>query len=68
MWRKWLCKFFKPQTLTNMSKQKDQIEVHGTKDGKLYIKPSDLFERENVQQLIQKIVNSPVIKRQSTKG
>ena len=45
-----------------MSKKPNKIEVYGTKDGKLYIKPSNLFEQKNVQLLIEKIKNSGVAK------
>lgn len=32
-----------------------KIKVHGTKEGDLYIKPSDLFAQKKVQELIAKI-------------
>lgn len=45
-----------------MSKKKrDSIKVYGTKSGKLYIKPEDLFALERVKVLVHKIANSPSI-------
>ena len=45
-----------------MSKKSGRIEVYGTKEGKLYIKPEDLFSQRSVQILIEKVVNSQVLK------
>lgn len=49
-------------TKRNMSEKTDRIEVHGTKEGKLYIKPEDLFKQKSVRNLIEKIVSSQVLK------
>jgi hypothetical protein len=43
-----------------MSKDEKYI-VKGTKEGKLYIEPTDLFALESVQQLISRVVRSKVL-------
>jgi len=62
MWRKWFNETFKPLNKRYMSKEKDHIELFATEDGKLYIKPSDLFERKNVQKIIEKMASSPILR------
>jgi hypothetical protein len=45
-----------------MSKDSEKIEVHGTEDGKLYIKVDDLFKQSKIQNLITKIAASSSVK------
>lgn len=44
-----------------MTKEKTNIKLFATDDGKLYIKPSDLFARKDVQQIIERMANSAVL-------
>jgi hypothetical protein len=46
-----------------MSKKSDKITVYGTKEGKLFIKPSELFARPEVQKLIEKINNAQLLQK-----
>ncbi|MCX8490501.1 MAG: hypothetical protein ORN54_05490 [Cyclobacteriaceae bacterium] len=38
-----------------------KIEVKSTKEGKLYIDPSELFALDSVQELIRKVVQSKAL-------
>lgn len=56
-----------------MNKEKNHIRVFATEDGKMYIKPSDLFAQEHVQQIIERMSNSAIlvpkkVKRDRNKG
>lgn len=39
------------------------MKVYGTKEGKLYIKPIDLFSQPKVQALINRVANSEIVKK-----
>lgn len=45
-----------------MSKNSEKMIVYGTKDGKLYIKPFELFSRPKVQNLIERVAASESVK------
>jgi biopolymer transport protein ExbD len=60
MWRKWL-NIFKPKNAMS-SDPSNPIHVHATKDGKLYINVTELFQQRNVQELIEKMANSKALK------
>ena len=51
-----------------MDKKTDHIQVYGTKEGKLFIKPSELFSQERVKLLIDKIANSSSLKEKAKKA
>lgn len=40
----------------------EKIQVHGTKDGKLYIKPVDLFSQKKIQAFINRVSSSDAVK------
>jgi hypothetical protein len=60
VWRQWLNRIFNPES-RHMSKTKS-THVHATKEGGLYVKPSELFTAPKVQDLIKKMLNSEVLK------
>ena len=60
--RQWLKEILTP-TSENMSKQKStQVHVHATKEGPLYVKPGELFTAPKVQSVINKMLNSEILK------
>jgi hypothetical protein len=63
MLKRWLSSFLKTLISTPMSKKTNQITVYGTKEGKLFIKPSELFARPEVQKLIEKINNAQLLQK-----
>jgi hypothetical protein len=44
-----------------MPQKPTKIEVKGTKEGKLYIEASELFDLASVQELIRKVVKSKAL-------
>jgi hypothetical protein len=45
----------------HMPQKQAKIIVKSTKEGKLYIEPSDLFALDSVQELIKRVVQSKVL-------
>ena len=46
-----------------MSKKSSKIVVRGTKEGKLYINPDELFSLQSVQDLLHKVSKSKALKK-----
>jgi|GEM_PF-5734318 len=67
MWRNWLRKILYPQSDVMSKTKPNQIHVHATKEGALYVKPSELFSAPKVQNIIKRMLNSDVLK-ESTKA
>ena len=42
----------------------ERIKVYGTKEGKLYIKPFDLFSMPRIQKLIKKVAKARITRNQ----
>lgn len=40
----------------------DDVYIHSTKAGKLYIKPSELFARDRIKKMLQKLLESSISK------
>lgn len=68
MYRSWFGRIFKLLNIQRMDKAKNHIQVFATEDGKMYIKPSDLFAQEHVQQIIERMSNSPILVPKKVKG
>lgn len=47
---------------SHMSNTTEKIQVHGTKEGKLYIKPMDLFSQKRIQNFINRVSTSEAVK------
>lgn len=46
-----------------MSKPKADARVHSTKEGKLFIKASELFARDEVKEMIQQMMDSDLYRQ-----
>jgi len=65
MWRELIRNIIatKPIGMTKRS----SMHVHGTKEGALFIKPSELFSNQKVQSLIKRINDSPRLQSKQSK-
>lgn len=46
-----------------MSTENNDNIIHSTKEGRLYIKTSDFFNQEKIQQTIHELLDSDIIKQ-----
>jgi hypothetical protein len=44
-------------------KKKNDVLIHSTKAGKLYILPSELFAREKFRRMLQRLIDSSIPKK-----
>jgi hypothetical protein len=45
------------------AKKKNDVLIHSTKAGKLYILPSELFAREKFRRMLQRLIDSSISKK-----
>jgi hypothetical protein len=60
-WNKICSIFVKLKNLSNMNSKKQNI-VKSTKEGRLYIKTSDFFKQEKIQQTVNDLLKSSIVK------